>query len=67
MLERCLSEERSEESAVAGFASAVGQTCAQVLKRPEVTVEQLVPDLAGTRAGIFRKEFVRVLSARSLP
>jgi tRNA uridine 5-carboxymethylaminomethyl modification enzyme len=45
MLERCLSEERSEESAVAGFASAVGQTCAQVLKRPEVKVEQLVPVL----------------------
>jgi tRNA uridine 5-carboxymethylaminomethyl modification enzyme len=45
MLERCLSEERSEESAVAGWASAVGQTCAQVLKRPEVKVEQLVPVL----------------------
>ena len=45
MLERCLSEKRSEESAVAGWASAVGQTCAQVLKRPEVKVEQLVPVL----------------------
>jgi tRNA uridine 5-carboxymethylaminomethyl modification enzyme len=55
MLEKlasCHSEERSdEESAVAGSAptlsrewdAAVGQTCSQLLKRPEVTVEQLVP------------------------
>jgi len=33
--------ERSE----AGLSSAVGQTLAQLLKRPEVTVEQLVPAL----------------------
>ncbi len=46
MLNGCHSEQRSgEESAVTGWASAVGQTCAQVLKRPEVTVEQLVPIL----------------------
>jgi tRNA uridine 5-carboxymethylaminomethyl modification enzyme len=44
MLELCHSEERSdEESAVAASATMVGQTCAQVLKRPEVKVEQLVP------------------------
>ncbi len=46
MLERCHSEGRSdEESTVADWTSTVGQTCAQVLKRPEVTVEQLVPIL----------------------
>src|SRR3989441_2045564 len=48
------SEERSdEESAVAGSAqsvgfewnSAVGQTLAQLLKRPEVGIEQLLPIL----------------------
>jgi tRNA uridine 5-carboxymethylaminomethyl modification enzyme len=49
-LKPCHSEERSDgESAVAGSAttaseweSAAGQTLAQLLKRPEVTVEQLV-------------------------
>ena len=46
MLERCRSEEQSGEgSAVADWTSTAGQTCAQVLKRPEVTVEQLVPIL----------------------
>ena len=50
----CHSEERSdEESAVAGSAtgpardwsSAIGQTCAQLLKRPEIVIEQLAPIL----------------------
>ena len=42
----CHSEERSDEgSAAAASALTVGQTCAQVLKRPEVKVEQLVPIL----------------------
>ncbi len=53
ILERCHSEERShEEPAVAGSAStasgwesATGQTLAQLMKRPEVKVEQLVPVL----------------------
>ncbi len=46
MLERCRSEEQSGEgSAVADWTSTAGQTCAQVLKRPEVKVEQLVPIL----------------------
>ncbi len=46
MLERCRSEEQSGEgSAVADWTSTLGQTCAQVLKRPEVKVEQLVPIL----------------------
>ena len=54
----CHSEERSdEEPAVAGSAtelvndltSAIGQTCAQLLKRPEITIEQLVPILKKAR------------------
>ncbi len=46
MLELCRSEEQSGEgSAVADWTSTVGQTCVQVLKRPEVKVEQLVPIL----------------------
>ena len=53
MLERCHSEARSdEESAVAdsspgavSWGSGTGQTLAQLMKRPEVTVEQLVPVL----------------------
>jgi tRNA uridine 5-carboxymethylaminomethyl modification enzyme len=47
MSARCQSEERGGEGSAAAAASAttVGQTCAQVLKRPEVKVEQLVPIL----------------------
>jgi tRNA uridine 5-carboxymethylaminomethyl modification enzyme len=46
MSARCHSEERGDEgSAAAASATTVGQTCAQVLKRPEVKVEQLVPIL----------------------
>ncbi len=51
----CHSEKRSaEESAVAGSAPAaethlsptvIGQTCAQLLKRPEIIIEQLAPIL----------------------
>jgi len=52
-LKPCHSEERSDEGpAVAGstttaveWESATGQTLAQLLKRPEITVEQLVPVL----------------------
>jgi tRNA uridine 5-carboxymethylaminomethyl modification enzyme len=55
MLEKiapCHSEERSdEEPAVAGsvtsagLGEAAGQTCAQLLKRPEIVIEQLAPIL----------------------
>ena len=46
VLATCHFENRSdEESAVVESATMVGQTCAQVLKRPEVKVEQLVPIL----------------------
>jgi tRNA uridine 5-carboxymethylaminomethyl modification enzyme len=44
-------ERRDEESAATarvappGWSSGVGQTCAQLLKRPEITIEQLAPVL----------------------
>jgi len=71
MLERCHSEERSDEkSAVAGSAttaveweSATGQTLAQFMKRPEVTVEQLVPVLRE----LAPEFFARNSSASSAP
>ncbi len=69
----CHSEKRSdEESAVAASApasarewdSAVGQTCAQVLKRPEVNVEQLVPVLREIAPDFFARPY---LSLPSMP
>jgi tRNA uridine 5-carboxymethylaminomethyl modification enzyme len=63
MLKCCHSEERSdEESAVAGSVSALdwdsvaGQTCAQLLKRPEVTIEHLAPILQQLSPGFFKRE-----------
>jgi len=64
-LHHCHSEERSdEESAVANgatelahdWSSAVGQTCAQLLKRPEVVIERLVPILRELDPAFFAKE-----------
>ena len=46
MLDLCQSEKQSnEESVMAGMGSVTGQTLAQLMKRPEVTVEYLVPVL----------------------
>jgi tRNA uridine 5-carboxymethylaminomethyl modification enzyme len=64
----CHSEERSdEEPAVAGSAtepahdwsSALGQTCAQLLKRPEVVIEQLAPILRELDPVFFQREEIR--------
>jgi tRNA uridine 5-carboxymethylaminomethyl modification enzyme len=61
----CHSEERSdEEPAVAGSAtepaydwnSAIGQTCAQLLKRPEITIEKLAPILRDLDSAFFARE-----------
>jgi tRNA uridine 5-carboxymethylaminomethyl modification enzyme len=61
----CDSEERSdEEPAVAGSAtelahdwsSAIGQTCAQLLKRPEVVIEELAPVLRELDPAFFARE-----------
>jgi tRNA uridine 5-carboxymethylaminomethyl modification enzyme len=57
LLDSCHSEARSdEESAVADGAIIVGQTCAQVLKRPEVKVEQLVPILSELTPEFFARD-----------
>ncbi len=53
----------SEEPAVASSAttvdlsSTVGQTLAQVLKRPEITIEQLAPSLRELMPEFFSKDF----------
>jgi tRNA uridine 5-carboxymethylaminomethyl modification enzyme len=64
----CHSEERSdEEPAVAGssttlaidFTSAIGQTCAQLLKRPEIIIEKLAPILRKLDPKFFAREVIR--------
>jgi tRNA uridine 5-carboxymethylaminomethyl modification enzyme len=64
-MKACHSEERSdEESAVASSApavvsqweSAIGQTCAQLLKRPEITIEHLAPILRDLDPVFFARE-----------
>jgi tRNA uridine 5-carboxymethylaminomethyl modification enzyme len=64
----CHSEERSdEEAAVAGSATAlahdwsgaIGQTCAQILKRPEVRIEQMAPILRELDPVFFEREEIR--------
>jgi tRNA uridine 5-carboxymethylaminomethyl modification enzyme len=66
----CHSEKRSdEESAVAGSAaepahdwsSAVGQTCAQLLKRPEITIEKLAPILRELAPAFFARESLETI------
>jgi len=64
----CHSEERSdEEAAVAGSATelahdlsaAIGQTCAQILKRPEVRIERMAPILRELDPVFFEREEIR--------
>jgi tRNA uridine 5-carboxymethylaminomethyl modification enzyme len=64
------SQEQSDEaSAVAASATtagydwkAVGQTCAQLLKRPEVTIEQMIPILREITPKFFKNEILSVPS-----
>jgi tRNA uridine 5-carboxymethylaminomethyl modification enzyme len=71
MLMRCHSEKRrDEEPAVAGGAleawgSAAGQTIAQLLKRPEVTVERLAPVLKNLAPEFFDRGSSSVSSVLS--
>jgi tRNA uridine 5-carboxymethylaminomethyl modification enzyme len=67
-LEACHSEKRSDEEPAVidsannpsnGFASAAGQTIAQLLKRPEVTIERLVPILRELAPRFFSREASR--------
>jgi tRNA uridine 5-carboxymethylaminomethyl modification enzyme len=41
------------------LSSALGQTCAQLLKRPEITIENLVPVLRELDPGFFEREELR--------
>src|ERR1700722_3730193 len=57
MLRCCHSEERSDdESTVGDWTSVIGQTCGQVLKRPEVKIEQLVPILRELTPEFFARD-----------
>ena len=64
-LKSCHSEKRSDqESAVAGSATrpsleGASQTCAQLLKRPEITIEQLAPVLRELDPDFFARESAR--------
>jgi tRNA uridine 5-carboxymethylaminomethyl modification enzyme len=71
----CHSEERSdEEPAVAGggmepaydWTSAVGQTCAQLLKRPEIVIEKLAPILRQQDPMFFAREGIRANPCESV-
>ncbi len=64
-LKRCHSEHAqsvSEEPALAGsvteaaLVSSLGQTCAQLLKRPEITIEQVVPILRSIAPNFFKND-----------
>jgi tRNA uridine 5-carboxymethylaminomethyl modification enzyme len=64
---RCHSEGRGDkESALGGgsepardWSAAVGQTCAQLLKRPEIAIEQVVPVLRQIDSSFFEREPIR--------
>jgi len=71
----CHSEARSdEEAAVAGSAtglandltSAIGQTCAQLLKRPEIVIEKLAPILRELDPSFFEREEIRENPCKSV-
>jgi tRNA uridine 5-carboxymethylaminomethyl modification enzyme len=47
---------RPAEQSSAGFSSAVGQTLAQLLRRPEVTIEHLVPALRKLSTEFFARD-----------
>jgi tRNA uridine 5-carboxymethylaminomethyl modification enzyme len=71
--EPCHSEERSdEEPAVAASAparnwtTAIGQTCVQLLKRPEIIIEQLAPILRKLDPVFFEREKIRENPCKSV-
>ena len=50
---------QAEQSSAGLLAGAAGQTLAQLLKRPEVTIEQLVPGLRSLGPNFFESEGIR--------
>ena len=48
-----------QSSAAVDLTNALGQTCAQLLKRPEITIENMVPALRELDPGFFAREEIR--------
>ncbi len=48
------------------LSSALGQTCAQLLKRPEITIEALAPSLRELDSPFFEREQIRVNPRQSV-
>jgi tRNA uridine 5-carboxymethylaminomethyl modification enzyme len=48
-----------QSSAAFDLTNALGQTCAQLLKRPEITIENMVPALRELDPGFFAREEIR--------
>jgi tRNA uridine 5-carboxymethylaminomethyl modification enzyme len=46
----------AEQSSAVDLSSATGQTCAQLLKRPEITIENLVPIVRNINPELFAEE-----------
>ncbi len=49
------------------LSAALGQTCAQLLKRPEITIENLVPILRELDPAFFEREQIRANPRESTP
>jgi tRNA uridine 5-carboxymethylaminomethyl modification enzyme len=49
----------AERSSAAFFSGAIGQTLAQLLKRPEIAIEQLAPILREVDPGFFTRKEIR--------
>jgi tRNA uridine 5-carboxymethylaminomethyl modification enzyme len=59
LLDLCYSEPGQGGDEKPAFASSIGQSLAQLLKRPEVTIEQLVPALQNIEPGFFERTEIR--------
>jgi tRNA uridine 5-carboxymethylaminomethyl modification enzyme len=55
-----------QSSAAIDLTNALGQTCAQLLKRPEITIENLVPALRELDPGFFAREEIRANPRQSV-
>jgi tRNA uridine 5-carboxymethylaminomethyl modification enzyme len=55
-----LARPAEQSSAVLNLSSVLGQNCAQLLKRPEIVIENLVPVLRELEPAFFDREQIRV-------
>jgi tRNA uridine 5-carboxymethylaminomethyl modification enzyme len=58
----CPAEQSSAENTI-DLSTSIGQTLAQLLKRPEVTIEQLIPILLDLDSSFFNREEIRESAA----